>query len=146
MFRPRIAPNRERLLKSAGLTLALWAALSGAASALEAPDTGVPQGASGPVVRSARDESGAPREAPDLVVGSVRDESGAALAGAFVTLLDAAGREVGADFVDGRGTFAVRANGEPKSVRVRCVHCAPANLVLDGRTELTIVVRPTRSR
>lgn len=113
MFRPRIASNRERLLKSAGLALVLWAALSGAASA----------------------------QTPDLVVGSVRDESGAPLAGAAVTLLDAAGLEVGSDLVDENGTFAARPNGVPQRLRVRCAHCAPVNLVLDGRSEFTIVVR-----
>jgi hypothetical protein len=56
-------------------------------------------------------------------------------------LFDAAGHEVGSDVVDGNGTFAARPHGDARSVRVRCPHCAPVNLVLKGRTELTIVLR-----
>jgi hypothetical protein len=102
------------LLKGVGLTLAMWASLFTATLA---------------------------QETPDLIVGSVRDESGVALAGASVTLLDAGGREVGSDVVDARGTFAARPRGDPRSLRVRCRHCAPLLLALDGRTEFTIVLQ-----
>jgi hypothetical protein len=79
--------------------------------------------------------------ATDLIVGSVRDENGVPLTGASVTILDAAGRTVAHDVVDGRGTFAARTNGDPVAVQIVGRHCAPVRVPLAGRTELTVIVR-----
>ncbi len=102
------------MLKVAGFIAALWFAVAAAAAA---------SGATG------------------LIVGSIRDENGDPLTGASVTVLDAAGRAVGRDVVDGRGTFAARTNGDPVAVQIVCRHCAPARVPLAGRTELTVIVQ-----
>jgi hypothetical protein len=102
------------LLKVFGFFAALWAAI--------------------PAAAAVADVAG-------LIVGSIRDEDGVPLTGAAVTVVDAAGRTIGRDVVDARGTFAARTNGDPVAVEITCRHCAPARLRLDGRTEITAVVR-----
>ncbi len=75
-----------------------------------------------------------------LVVGSVRDEAGNLIDQATVEAYAASGRQVGAGSIDRLGTFALHLSGAAARLRVDCRYCARVTLLLEGRSNVAIVV------
>lgn len=75
-----------------------------------------------------------------FVVGSVRDQAGEP-PDADVEVSDAAGKTIGFDHTKADGTFAVRAQGQPSEITVRCRFCAVSRTSTDGKAPLVIIVR-----
>ncbi|MBV8148533.1 MAG: carboxypeptidase regulatory-like domain-containing protein, partial [Candidatus Eremiobacteraeota bacterium] len=73
-----------------------------------------------------------------LTVGSVRDQHGAAIAGARVSALTAAGRRTA--LTDTAGTFALYGDGVA-SIVVACRYCAPATFSVTAGQPVVAIVR-----
>lgn len=74
-----------------------------------------------------------------LLTGVVRDTDGAAVVGARIRALDAAGRALGTDRAAADGTFALDAVGEPTQLEISCAFCVRVRV--DARSAIVIVRR-----
>ena len=74
-----------------------------------------------------------------LLTGVVRDTDGAAVVGARIRALDAAGRALGTDRAAADGTFALEAVGEPTQLEISCAFCVRVRV--DARASIVIVRR-----
>ena len=81
--------------------------------------------------------------ADTLTVGAVRDQDGAAIAGARVTAVDAAGRNLAADRTAIDGTFAVSSGAAPSAVIVVAPYARAVRAAVsaDGSPVIVLVLR-----
>jgi hypothetical protein len=97
------------------------------------------------VLLCAASRASSAQEASQLAVGMVRDREGTAVTGASVQAFDANGRSVGTDRTDNDGTFAVKLSATAARLDVKCRHCRPKSVRLDGQTDVVLVVTRYRA-
>jgi hypothetical protein len=76
-----------------------------------------------------------------LRTGVVRDTDGAAIVGARVRAIDAAGRTIGSDRAASDGTFALDIDGEPTALEVSCAYCVTTRVIARADESIVFLMR-----